>query len=50
MTPTLKEEAEEVMCYFMTVRVKIGILPHNNVIHINCSNAWAVTNIYYTIT
>jgi len=39
MAPTLKEEAEEVMCYFMIVRVKNGILPHNNVIYINCSKA-----------
>jgi len=38
MAPTLKEEAEEVMCYFMTVKVTNGILPHN-IIYINCSNA-----------
>jgi len=35
MSPTYKEEAEAVMCYFMTVTAKNGILPHNNVIYIN---------------
>jgi len=47
MSPTYKEAAEAVMCYFMTVTVKNGILPHNNVIYINLGHNQHI--LYYNM-